>query len=508
MGNRTRNSIRNIFFATVDRLVTLLVPFVIRTIMIKTLGPEYLGLSNLFASILTVLSLAELGVGSAMVYAMYRPVAEDDKTAISALLKLYRTIYRFIGGFILTVGLALMPFLRSLINGDIPAELNLYIVYLLSLAQTVFSYFFGAYKSSLLTAMQREDINSSASTISHTVVYVCAIVGLLTTRNYYLYAALFPIGTVMENLIRSYVVDKHYGEYLCFGRVSRKTQITISRKVLALIGHKVGWVVSGSIDTLCISASLGLSMIAVYGNYNYIANSLFMLLVPLNGGIRASVGNSLVLEDTQKNYRDFITFNFLYMLLTSVCCACLVALYQHFIRMWVGAEYLMGFDMVILFTAYFYVRNSRQTVVTYKDAAGVWEEDALNPYAEGLVNLVLSIVLVRVMGIQGVILATIISVLFVALPWQSILVLKKVFHVKCDAYIARYAYYTLATVAACFAGYRVCGLFPDTGIAAFLIKGVVCAAVAAGVLIVAYLPLPEFKSAVALGFKVIRKHEK
>ena len=155
MGNRTRNSIRNIFFATVDRLVTLLVPFVIRTIMIKTLGPEYLGLSNLFASILTVLSLAELGVGSAMVYAMYRPVAEDDKTAISALLKLYRTIYRFIGGFILTVGLALMPFLRSLINGDIPAELNLYIVYLLSLAQTVFSYFFGAYKSSLLTAMQR-----------------------------------------------------------------------------------------------------------------------------------------------------------------------------------------------------------------------------------------------------------------------------------------------------------------------------------------------------------------
>ena len=168
----------------------------------------------------------------------------------------------------------------------------------------------------------------------------------------------------------------------------------------------------------------------------------------------------------------------------------------------------MGFDMVILFTAYFYVRNSRQTVVTYKDAAGVWEEDALNPYAEGLVNLVLSIVLVRVMGIQGVILATIISVLFVALPWQSILVLKKVFHVKCGAYIARYAYYTLATVAACFAGYRVCGLFPDTGIAAFLIKGVVCAAVAAGVLIVAYLPLPEFKSAVALGFKVIRKHEK
>lgn len=508
MGNRTYHSIRNIFFGTVDRLVTMLVPFVIRTIMIKTLGPDYLGLSNLFASILTVLGLAELGVGSAMVYAMYRPVAEGDKTAISALLKLYRTIYRLIGSFILTVGLALMPFLRSLINGDVPAGLNLYIVYLLSLAQTVFSYFFGAYKASLLTAMQREDINSSASTISHTIVYIAAIVGLLTTRNYYLYAVLFPIGTVMENLIRSYIVDKHYGQYLCCGRVSRKTRIDIFRKVLALIGHKVGWVVSSSIDTLCISASLGLSMIAVYGNYNYITNSLFLVMIQLCGGIRASVGNSLVLEDTRKNYRDFTTFNFMYMLVTSVCCVCLVALYQHFIRMWVGQDFLLGFDMVILFTVHFYVRNSRQAVVTYKDAAGLWEEDALNPYAEGLVNLVLSVALVRVMGVQGVILATIISVLFVALPWQSVLVMKKVFHVGCGAFVARYLYYALATAAACFVGYWVCGFLPDTGIVWFLVKGVLCAVVALAVLTAVYLPLPEFKSAVALGLKVIRKHEK
>lgn len=508
MGNRTRNSIRNIIFGTVDRLVTLLVPFVIRTIMIKTLGPDYLGLSNLFASILTVLSLAELGVGNAMVYAMYRPVAEDNKTAISALLNLYRWIYTVMGAFILVAGLAVMPFLRNLIKGGIPADLNLYIVYLLSLAQTVFSYFFGAYKASLLTAIQRTDINSSASTISHTVVYICAIVGLLTTKSYYLYASLFPLGAILQNLIRSYFVNKYYGEYLCFGRINRKTGIDIFRKVAALIGHKLGWVVSTSIDTLCISAFLGLSMIAIYGNYNYVVNSLYTLMVMLCGGISASVGNSLVMEDARKNYRDFLTFNFLYMLLTGVCCACLVSLYQHFIRMWVGESYLFGYDMVILFTVFFFVKNSRQLLSTYKDASGIWEKDALKPYAEGLTNLVLSVALAKVIGAPGIVIATIVSMLFVALPWECVIVMKNVFHVRPWAYAARYLYYLLATAAACFAGYRVCGLIPGIGIVAFLEKGVVCAAVAMAVFVVACLPLPEFKSAVALGVKVIRKHGK
>ena len=163
MGNRTHNSIRNIIFATVDNLVTLLVPFVIRTIMLKTLGPDYLGLSNLFASVLTVLSLADLGIAGAMVYAMYRPVAEDNKATVAALLNLHRKVYNVIGTTILAAGLAVMPFLKYLIKGGVPADLNLYIVYLLSLAHTVCSYFFGAYKASLLSAMQRDDINSNVS---------------------------------------------------------------------------------------------------------------------------------------------------------------------------------------------------------------------------------------------------------------------------------------------------------------------------------------------------------
>lgn len=508
MGNRTHNSIRNIIFATVDNLVTLLVPFVIRTIMLKTLGPDYLGLSNLFASVLTVLSLADLGIAGAMVYAMYRPVAEDNKATVAALLNLYRKVYNVIGTTILAAGLAVMPFLKYLIKGGVPADLNLYIVYLLSLAHTVCSYFFGAYKASLLSAMQRDDINSNVSTIAHMAIYVFAIVGLLTTKNYYLYAILFPLGITFQNVIRSRYVDKHYGEYLHYGRIDRKTAADISRKVLALIGHKVGGVIYNSIDTLCVSAFLGLTSIAVYGNYHYVANSLFNLLSLLCGGIKSSVGNSMVLEDTEKNYRDFVTFHFLYMAATGVFCACIVTLYQHFIRMWVGDSYLMGPEMVILFSACFYIRNLRLMVGTYKDTAGMWEADALRPYVEGLMNLVLSVVLAKAIGAAGIILATIISMLVAGLPWESAVVLKKVLHVKCGPFVARCVYYTLATVAACFAGYHVCEMISGTGIIAFFVKGVICAVVSALVLIAVYWPLPEFKSAVALGIKVVKNHGK
>ena len=508
MGNRTFNSIRNIFFGIVDRVLRTLIPFFIRTIMIKTLGPEYLGLSNLFASVLTVLSLAELGVGSAMVYAMYRPVAEENKTAVCALLNLYRKIYTIIGTFILVAGIAVMPFLRNLIEGDLPPDLNLYIVYLLSLAQTVCSYFFGAYKLSLLVAMQRNDINSNVSSLAYLAVYACAIVGLLTTQNYYLYASLFPLGAILENLLRSRYVDKHYGEYLCYGRISQKTIVDMFRKMLALVGHKVGGVIFSSIDTLCVSRFFGLAQVAAYGNYYYVSNSLYMIVELLCGGIRSSVGNSLVLEDQKKNYRDFVTFNFVYMAIVSVCCACLLALYQHFIRMWVGESYLYGFDMAVLLTILFYIRNCRHMLGTYKDAAGLWREDAPKPYLEGCVNLVLSVVLAKTIGVSGIVIATIISMLFVDLPWEAAVVMNKIFHIGVSRFFLRFVYYTAATAVACFAGYWVCGFISGIGIVAFLEKGVACAVVAAAVLIVAYLPLPEFKSAVALGFKVIGKHEK
>lgn len=508
MKSRTQNSLWNILFGALDKVFTLLVPFVVRTIILKTLGPEYLGLSNLFASIFTVLGLAELGIGGAMTYAMYKPLAVGNRAEVSALLELYRKVYLIIGTLILTVGVALMPFLPRLIKSGIPEELNLYIIYLLSLAQTVVSYFFGAYRQSLLYAMQKSYINSRVDILVRIVLYTIAITGLLTTRNYYLYASLFPIAALAKNLIVSYTVKKHYPEYLHGGTVDREVRNRIFRNVLALFGHKVGGVIANSIDTLSISAFLGLSTIAIYGNYHYVIKSLYSLISILAGGITASVGNSLVLESSKKNYQDFVVINFIYTVVNGVCCACLVAMYQHFINLWVGPDYLFGFDMVILFTVYFYVKNTRQMTNTYKDAAGMWTKDALKPYVEGTANLILNIALIQIIGVEGVVLSTIVTMLFIAFPWESSVLLKHVFHVGFGAFIARFFYYTLVTVLACFAAYHVCALLPSAGIAAFLAKGVVSAAVACAIFAVLYLPLPEFRGAIEFCRKVLKRVKK
>ncbi|MBQ3955944.1 MAG: hypothetical protein II680_08640 [Clostridia bacterium] len=184
---RTKNAARNIVFDGTLEMVNMLFPFVIRSVMLHCLGTEYLGLNGLFKSLLTFLNLAELGVGSAMVFSMYKPIAEDDAPAICALLRLYRTLYRIIGLVIAAVGLILMPFLPGLIKSGLPAGMNLYVLYLMNLGNTVVTYWLFAYRSSLLQAHQRRDVISKVSLAVRLTEYVLKVLILLFLRNYYLY---------------------------------------------------------------------------------------------------------------------------------------------------------------------------------------------------------------------------------------------------------------------------------------------------------------------------------
>ena len=182
---RTKNAARNIVFDGMLKLLNIIIPFFLRSIMLHYLGVKYLGLSGLFRSILSFLNLAELGVGSAMVFSMYKPIAEDDTPTICALLKLYRTFYQAIGLFIAVAGLTLTPFLRNLVGGDIPSDMNLYILYFMNLGSTVLTYWLFAYKRSLLDAHQRTDIISKISLITQFVEYMLKLLALIIFKNYY-----------------------------------------------------------------------------------------------------------------------------------------------------------------------------------------------------------------------------------------------------------------------------------------------------------------------------------
>ena len=217
--NRTENAVRNILFGGILRVYQIVIPFVMRTVMIYCMGVQYLGLNSLFTSILQVLNLAELGVGSAMVYSMYKPIAEDDTDTICALMGLYRTYYQCIGLIIAVIGVGLTPFIPKLIKSDLPVGINIYALYLLNLSATVLSYWLFAYKNSLLQAHQRIDVTSKVTLITNTLQYVVQIFVLAVLKNYYIFVVVMLLTQAMTNIITSIVVTKMYTNYNERGRL-------------------------------------------------------------------------------------------------------------------------------------------------------------------------------------------------------------------------------------------------------------------------------------------------
>ena len=264
---RTRRAFVNIIWGFIEKMITLICPFIIRTIMIYKLGNEYLGLNGLFTSILQVLSLAELGFGDAIVFSMYKPIIENDNKMLSALLNLYKKVYRIIGMVILCVGLLILPFITKFVKGGYPSEVNIYVLYCIYLFNTVISYFLFAYKESLLKAHQRNDVNSRILSGCNIVMYVLQIIVLLLFSNYYLYIVIMPVTTIVLNCVRSLFVKKMYPQIVCEGHIEKDAVIGLSKRIIGLTLNKLAQVCRNSFDSIIISSFLGLVILARYQNY-------------------------------------------------------------------------------------------------------------------------------------------------------------------------------------------------------------------------------------------------
>lgn len=487
---RTRNATRNITYGIMYRMVAILMPFVVRTAMNYYMGADYVGLNSLFTSILSFLSLAELGVGSALVYSMYKPIAEDDDVTICALLGLYKRLYRYIGVFILVIGLALTPFLKYLVKGNCPSDVSIYILYGIYLFNTVISYWLFAYKQSLLIAFQRTDIISKRSMAVQVFMYAVQIVVLIIARNYYVYIVWLPISTVITNVINSVIVDRMFPQYKCRGNVSRELEQSIRRKIAALFGTKANAIVMHAADNIVISAFLGLVMVGKYGNYYYIMNSIIGIMTIIYDSVTAGLGNSLETENIEKNYLDFNVISFMNSWMVMFCTTCLIVLYQPFMKIWVHEELMFGMDMVILFGIYFYIYQIRRIVLTYKDAAGIWWEDRLRPYVIMIVNLGGNILMVHLIGINGVILSTIISML-ISLPWENFTVFKYIFNRSSKEYYIKLVKYTCITIVCCLATWTICIALPD-GIVGLFLRALCCVLIPNSIYFLIFYRTPEF----------------
>lgn len=470
---RTKNATRNIIFGVILKLYQIVIPFVIRTAMIYLMGVQYLGLNSLFTSVLQVLNLAELGVGSAMVFSMYKPIAEDDSVTICALMKLYKTYYRFIGLVVAVVGGILTPFIPKLISGDVPSDINVYVLYLLNLSATVLSYWLFAYKNSILQAHQRNDIISRVMLITNTIQYAVQILVLWLFKNYYLFVIVLLLSQVMTNLVTAYFANKLYPQYKAEGKISENSVKDVNQRIKDLVTAKIGSTIFNSVDTIVISAFLGLTVLAIYQNYYYIITAATGVLGVFFTSITAGMGNSFVTETKEKNYELFMKLTFLVNWIICICCCCLVALYQPFMNIWVGKKLMLDNNYVFLFVLYLYGTQIRQLWCTVKDAAGIWHEDRFRPLCSSSVNLILNIVLVKIIGLPGILISSIVSCMFVGWPWLIHNIFTKIYDCKATNYLKFMFGLGFTTLFSVAATYFACLKIELSGFLGLIVFGVI-----------------------------------
>lgn len=475
---RTKNAFRNTAWGAIYRLIALLGPFVIKTIIIKKIGMAYSGLNTLFNSILTVLNLANLGFSSSLVYTMYEAVAKEDNEAICAMINFFRKVYRIIGFVILGMGLCVMPFLPRLVGEECPPDANLYVMFFLYLSATVLDYVLFGYVNAIFSAYQREDTRLKIMTVRYVIQYVLQIVILAVFENYYAYLVTLPLMVIPNSLANYYAARKQYPQIVCVGTPSDEIKRSVYHRVRTLFGHTVGNTMLVNVDSILLSSFLGLSVQALYSNYFYILTAVNGVVEIITNGSRAGIGNKLIVDSEEENHTLFLSMSYGWIALIGMCAACMLCLYQPFIGgVWIGPEGLMDNKFMIFMVLFFYSWMFRVLQLTYRDAAGLWTKDWAKPIVAMVIKLVFSVILLRTLDDAiGVIIPTIFVLSVVYFPWEAQVLYKNLFHRSWMVYLKKVIVYTLINLTGAVSCYFIGILVaPGHSLTTFLIRlSIVC----------------------------------
>lgn len=495
---RSKNSKRNITLGLINRAVAIIIPFVTRTVLLKTLGSQYLGLNGLFVSILQVLNISELGFSSAVVFVLYNPVARDEYETIRGILSYLKRIYRYIGVTETVLGIVIMPFLPFFIKGSYPKEINIYAVFGIYIANSVAGYFFGGYRFTILNSIQRNDIVLALQSVIQIITGSAQITILLLSKNYYLYLVIIPVLTVFNNFIILELTKKKYPYFYPSGAIDLENKKKINKRVKGLMVDKMCQTSRNSIDNICISSFLGLTMTAVYNNYYYVVASLIAVSNVFTSSLLAGIGNSIVVESKDKNYEDMKKINYIYMTYASIATICLTMLIQPFMRIWVGVELTYNDNFVWILAAYFYALNMGNIRALYSDAAGLWWENRWRALIEAIANLILNFIFVQLMGLFGIVLASFLTVIIINFGFGSSIIFKYYFkNMRYVEYILISIKLSFVTFAGCVIVSRIIGLFNIVNdLLCLVISGIVC--ISAGTIVVVGVNMvnPSYRDAI------------
>lgn len=507
--SRTKNSIRNIIFSISAYAIQIILGFLVRRYFIYYFNEEFLGLNSLFSNILSVLSLAELGVGGAIVFSMYKPMAEGDKEKVNALLNFYKKCYFIIGFVVLGLGLCVIPFMDYFKAKAPQVEINLYIVYLLFLGNSVLSYFC-AHRRALLYTDQRQDIESKINIVINILQTVLQLVVILFIKNFYIYLLCASFATLINNTFVYIVTSKKYKEFIknSSSNIDTSTKKEIKKNVSAMLFHKIGGVVVFSTDSILIYLLIGASQLGKYSNYSLIISYVGLIMSLYINAIKGSIGNSIVSRDNNENYKLFRKLNFAHLFIVAFCSICIFVLSDPFIDVILTknkeSSLLLNFETLLALSVSFYFTQSRYMLNTFKECAGLFYQDRFKPIGEVIINLVASIVLAKWFGIVGIVLGTIISTISLPL-WIEPHILNKYYLKKnTSGYLLKYLTCFTITLACGFVTYFICGFIPNIGLLTLALKFITCIIISLVTLFIGFCVMPEFRECISWGKDIIK----
>ena len=446
--SRTENSIINSAMSIVTQVLTVVLNFAVKTVFIKMLNDEYLGVNGLFTNIITMLSLADLGIGIAIPYSLYKPLAKKDEHKINVLMNFYKKVYTIIGIAVLLIGLSLTPFLGLIIK-DIPKNVpHLSLIYILFVIHSASSYFF-VYKKFLIDSDQKGYITSRIIFTFSTLLSIIQIILLVTTKNYILFLLSSIILVIIQNIYISSKANKLYPfiKNKTDEKLEKEDMEGIKKNVSSLFIYKVGTVIMNGTDNIIISKFIGLIIVGFYSNYVLIINSITTVLNQIFNAITSSIGNLVVTTNKKRSKEVYDNLNFANFWLYALFGVCIIVLINPFINIWIGKKYVMGFSIVFLLVLNFYVLGMQSVTNSFRNAYGLFWIAKYRPIIMVIINIVISVVLVQFIGIEGVLIGTLISRLVTTAWLDPYIVHKYGFEISPKSYYFDYLKYLVIFIA-------------------------------------------------------------
>lgn len=473
--SRLKNSIRNSAFGLFAEATTLVLGFIVRGVFIKTLSEDYLGVNGLFTNILQVLSFAELGIGNAIVFSLYKPIREKDSLKISQYVSFYKSAYRLIGAAVAVLGLCLVPFLNVIITDKPNIPENLTLIYLLYLANTVLSYFM-VWKRTFMTANQERYIGTVTEQIFTFIQVVLQIIFLYVTHNFIIYLLIMIICNQLRNAVIMLICSRKYPvvNSVPEEKLSKEERKGIFANVKALFVYKLSSVALGSCDNILLQAIIDFRSVGLYSNYSMITAAFRQLANQLLNGVTASVGNLNAGDDKENKERVFFRLLFVSFWLYSLMTVGFVSTAGELIKVWLGERFVISVSATAAIMFSFYVEGMQFAGFTYRTTMGLFRESQAAPVISAVLNIVLSIVMGKAFGMAGIFAATGISRILTTTWVDAYLVFKRRLGKSPLEFYKRYVVYFMFTAACSAAMKKIVALIPLGGWAGVILKIALC----------------------------------